>query len=398
MHVRFVDLQAQAAAIGEERLRAVSSALARTDWILGEEVGLFEQEFAEYCETQFAIGVDSGTSALELALRAVGVGPGDEVITAANTFIATVLAIAHTGADVRLVDVRADTATIDSDEIAAAVTPRTKAIVPVHLYGRIADMDAISKIAAEHELVVIEDACQAHGARYNGQRAGALGHAAAFSFYPAKNLGACGDAGAVVTSDPEIDDAVRLLRNYGQREKYHHETVGFNRRLDTIQAAILRVKLRHLDSWNARRIESAAAYSELLEGANVIVPAPARDASHVWHLYVVESAQRDALRAGLGELGIETGIHYPIPIHMQEACQDLGYAPGSFPISERLAGRILSLPMFPELTRGQLEYVATHLRQFAESDLTRALTERLDEASDVTDEARVGEAQQPQEA
>ena len=364
------------------------------NWILGAEVELFEREFADYCEADFAIGVDSGTSALELALRAIGVGPGDEVITAANTFIATALAIAHTGATVRLVDVRPDTATIDPDEIAAAVTQRTKAIVPVHLYGRVAEMDAILAIAAEQGLAVIEDACQAHGARYGGRRAGTLGTASAFSFYPAKNLGACGDAGAVVTNDPEVDDAVRLLRNYGQREKYRHEVIGFNCRLDTIQAAILRVKLRHLDAWNARRIESAAAYTDLLAHAQVVTPAHAERAMHVWHLYVIESDARDALRDGLQEHGVDTGVHYPIPIHMQPACRSFGYSAGSFPVAERLAGRILSLPLFPELTRAQIEYVAERVRELSERDLSGALGERATDATRAAETGRVGAPQQ----
>ncbi len=376
MHVRFVDLQAQSAAIGPELQRAVSDVLARTDWILGAEIDQFEQEFAAYCETEYAIGVDSGTSALELALRAVGVGPGDEVITAANSFIATALAITHTGADVRLVDVCPGTATIDPDEIARAVTPRTKAIVPVHLYGRVAEMHTVLAIAARHGLAVIEDACQAHGARYNGRRAGSLGIAAAFSFYPAKNLGACGDAGAVVTNDPEIDRAVRLLRNYGQSEKYHHEIAGFNRRLDTIQAAILRAKLRHLDGWNASRVASAATYSELLRGSNVVPPSPVAQAEHVWHLYVIESGERDLLREALSARGVETGVHYPVPIHLQAAYRSLGCPAGSFPVSERLAGRILSLPMFPEITRAQVEHVAALVHELAEPDLTRTLVER----------------------
>ena len=390
MRVRFVDLQAQTAAIGAEVQQVVAAALERTDWILGAEVDLFEREFADYCEADFAIGVDSGTSALELALRAVGVGPGDEVITAANTFIATALAITHTGADVRLVDVCPDTATIDPDEIISALSSRTKAIVPVHLYGRVAEMDAVLAIAAQHGLAVVEDACQAHGARLGGRRAGTLGTASAFSFYPAKNLGACGDAGAVVTNDPDIDEAVRLLRNYGQREKYHHELVGFNRRLDTIQAAILRVKLRHLDGWNACRIASAAAYSELLAGSNVALPGRAASAAHVWHLYVIESAQRDALREGLSARGIETGVHYPVPIHLQKAYESLGYPAGSFPVAERLAGRILSLPMYPELTRTQVEYVAVRVSELAQPDLASALVERAGAVARVDAPSRAG--------
>lgn len=358
MPVRFVDLEAQRDSLGDQVQQAAIEALSRTDWILGSEVELFEQEFAGYCDAHFAIGVDSGTSALELALRAVGVGEGDEVITAANTFIATAFAIAHAGGSIRLADVSPETSTIDPDAVEAAVTERTKAIVPVHLYGRPAEMDALQEIADRHGLAIVEDACQAHGARYKGRRAGSLGTAAAFSFYPSKNLGACGDGGAVVTSDPEVAESLRLLRNYGQREKYRHEIVGFNRRLDTIQAAILRVKLRHLDAWNASRARHAERYSELLAGSGVELPASAASGEHAWHLYVIASSERDRIQSGLSELGIQTGIHYPVPIHLHEACSYLGYQRGSFPVAERQAETILSLPMFPELTSAAVAHVA----------------------------------------
>jgi dTDP-4-amino-4,6-dideoxygalactose transaminase len=286
------------------------------------------------------------------------VGEGDEVVTAADTFIATALAISHAGAMPVLVDVDPQTANIDPRALERAIGPRTRAVVAVHLYGQPADMDAVRDVADAHGLLVVEDACQAHGARYRGRRTGSLGDAAAFSFYPAKNLGAFGDGGAVVTSDPSLAASVRTLRDYGQRRKHEHVVRGFNRRLDTLQAAFLRVKLRHLDGWNARRREHAAAYSALLEPAGLAPPRPPDDVEPVWHLYVVEVHDRDGLRAALADRGIQTGIHYPVPVHLQEAYADLGLGAGSFPVTERRAARILSLPMYPELEPAQIELVA----------------------------------------
>jgi dTDP-4-amino-4,6-dideoxygalactose transaminase len=329
--------------------------------VLGADVSAFEVEFAEYCGVRHAIGVDSGTSALELALLAFGVGPGDEVITAANTFVATTFAIAHTGARPVLVDVDPVTYTMEASAVAAALTSRTRAIVPVHLYGQCADMGPIVSLARERGLVVVEDGCQAHGARYQGRRAGSLGDAAAFSFYPAKNLGAAGDGGMVVASDDAIADRVRLLRNYGQRTKYDSEILGFNRRLDTLQAAMLRVKLAFLDGWNESRRAHAARYHAALEGTEVVRPMARDGDEHVWHLYVVRVPCRDAVRRRLAERDIDTGIHYPIPIHLQAAHRDLGYAPGDFPVAERLAREVLSLPMYPELPDDAPERVAEAL-------------------------------------
>ena len=280
--------------------------MRRTDYILGKDVALFEEEFAAYCETKYAIGVDSGTSALELILRAYGIGPGDEVITQANTFIATTFAISYCGATPVLVDIDPETQGIDVSLIEAAITPRTKVIMPVHLFGHPVDMDPIMDIADRHGLIVIEDACQAHGARYKGKRAGSIGHAAAFSFYPAKNLGAYGDGGGIVTNDGLIDTSLRLLRNYGQAQKYHHDLLGYNRRLDTLQAAVLRVKLRHLDKWNAARREHAALYDRLLAGSEVVAPVVADYAEPVWHLYVVRTSDRAGLQKHLSERGIST--------------------------------------------------------------------------------------------
>ena len=360
-----VDLHAQHAALADELSDAVRGAFERGDWILGEDVAAFEDEFAAYCATRHAIGTDSGLSALELALRAFGIGPGDEVITAANTFVATALAISQAGATPVLVDVDSDTYAIEPSLVEEAVTARTQAIVPVHLYGQMADMDAILDVAARHGLLVIEDACQAHGARLWGRRAGSFGHAAAFSFYPSKNLGACGDGGIVVTSDDGAADAIRVLPNYGQREKYHHVVKGFNRRLDTLQAALLRVKLRRLDEWNAARRRYADLYERLLGDADVVAPVTAAGAEHVWHLYVVRVAERDALRSYLDRCGIATGIHYPVPVHLQAAYADLGYGAGAFPVSERYAGQIVSLPMYAELDEASVERVAGAVAEFA---------------------------------
>jgi dTDP-4-amino-4,6-dideoxygalactose transaminase len=364
LQVPFVDLAAQYATIVEEINEAILKVVHGTNFILGWDVGLFEKEFAAFCEAEYAVGVDSGTSALELTLRAYGIGPGDEAITAANTFIATALAISYTGATPVLVDVDPQTYTIDVSEMGRAITARTKAIIPVHLYGHPADMDPILEIAQQHGLVVIEDACQAHGAKYKGKRVGSLGHAAAFSFYPAKNLGAYGDGGMVITNDERVAESVRMLRDYGQREKYHHELQGYNRRLDTLQAAVLRVKLQHLGAWNAARRQRAQLYSELLSHCPVVVPVDADYAETVYHLYVIRVENRDKLRAYLHDKGIATGIHYPIPIHLQPAYRDLGYEKGSFPVTEEYAGQILSLPMYAELTPGLVEYVVEAIRDF----------------------------------
>lgn len=356
--VPFVDLAAQYSAIAEEINRASMSVMRKADFILGRDVALFEEEFADFCEARHAVGVDSGTSALELALRACGIGPGDEVITAANTFIATAFAISYCGATPVLVDIDPHAYTLDPAQLERAISPRTKAVIPVHLYGHPADMEAIGEIAARRGLVVIEDACQAHGARYKGKRVGSLGHAAAFSFYPAKNLGAYGDGGIVVTNDKQIAESIRMLRDYGQREKYHHILQGYNRRLDTLQAAVLRVKLRHLEAWNNLRRQHAALYTQLLTKSDLVLPREARYANSVWHLYVIRTQERDARKAALAEQGIAAGIHYPIPIHLQPAYRALGYEEGSFPITERYARQILSLPMYPELTPRLVEQVS----------------------------------------
>jgi dTDP-4-amino-4,6-dideoxygalactose transaminase len=362
LRLPFVDLRAQRIALDGALERACVGALHSGDYILGAEVAAFEEEFARYCGVRHAVGVASGTSALELALRALEVGPGDEVITAANTFVATTLAIAQTGARPVLADVDPLTYTIDPRSVATAITSRTRAIVPVHLYGQCAEMGPILDVARDHGLAVVEDACQAHGALYQGRRAGSFGDAAAFSFYPSKNLGAAGDAGMIVTDDDALAEMVRLLRNYGQREKYHSDLRGQNSRLDTLHAALLRVKLPRLDGWNEARRVHAARYQQVLWGLPVALPAVRPGSEHVWHLFVVRVPRRDAVRALLAEQGVETGIHYPVPVHLQPAHSDLAYRPGDFPISERNARDILSLPMYPEMPAWAPERVAEALR------------------------------------
>ena len=362
MSVPFMDLSRMHDPLRPALDAAMAAVIDRNAYLLGEEVKQFEHAFAAYCETAHAVGLDTGTSALELALRAWSIGPGDEVITAPNSFIATASGIAFTGATPVFVDIDPRTYTINVEQIEAAITPRTKAIVPVHLYGQPADMDPIRAIAAAHGLKVLEDACQAHGARYQGRRCGSLGDAAAFSFYPAKNLGAFGDGGALVTNDEATAQQVRMLRNYGQEEKYHHLFLAYNRRLDTLQAAVLQVKLPELDAWNAARRQVAAWYEELLAGASVITPPTAAYAEHVYHLYVIRCADREALSAQLQAAGVGWGLHYPVPIHLQEAYAYLGLGRGSFPEVERACAGLISLPMFPRMTREEAEQVADAVR------------------------------------
>lgn len=367
LHVPLVDLAAQYRTIAGQIETAINDVLTSADFILGKQVHQFEDAFAHFCEADYAVGVDSGLSALELALRAYGIGSGDEVITAANTFIATVLAISHAGARPVLVDIDPQTYNMDVSKLEGAITNRTKAIMPVHLYGQPVDMDPLLNIARIHNLIVIEDACQAHGARYKEKRVGSLGHAAAFSFYPGKNLGAYGDGGILVTNDSRIAESVRVLRNYGQREKYHHIIRGYNRRLDNLQAAILNIKLGSLDEWNAARREHAQLYHDLLSGPGIVTPIESDDMESVWHLYVIRTQHRDSLKAHLTEQGVNVGIHYPIPIHLQPAYQDLGYQKGDFPITESYAEQILSLPMYPECHPDLIEYVAEVVNDFVGS-------------------------------
>ncbi|MGQ9896458.1 MAG: DegT/DnrJ/EryC1/StrS family aminotransferase [Acidobacteriota bacterium] len=364
MQIPFVDLQAQYRSLQDELNAAVLAVMQQCNFILGKEVTDFERAFADYVGTQYCVGVASGLDALRLALEALGIGPGDEVIVPAHTFIASALAVSAVGARPVLVEVDEASFNIDPARIEAAITPRTKAIMPVHLYGQPADMDPILNLARQYSLRVIEDASQAHGARYRGRRVGALGDAGCFSFYPGKNLGAYGDAGGLVTNDAVLAEKVRFLRNYGQEVKYKHVVKGYNLRLDTLQAAVLGVKLRYLDTWNARRAAHAAAYTHALEGVGDLQLPRVITGDHVFHLYVIRTQQRDALQAHLNRQGIATVIHYPIPIHLQAAYADLGYTHGTFPITERLSGEILSLPMYAELTAEQQNYVTAAVKNF----------------------------------
>jgi dTDP-4-amino-4,6-dideoxygalactose transaminase len=363
--VSFVDLKRQYAAIREEIDAAVLETVSATQYILGPDVTAFEAEWAARCGVEQCVGVSSGTAALALAYEVVGIGPGDEVIAPANTFIATVLPLPRLGAKVVLVDCD-EFGQLDVEEAARAITPRTKAIAGVHLYGHPCNADAIRALCNEHSLVFVEDAAQAHGAAYNARPCGSLGDIAAFSFYPGKNLGAFGDAGCVTTDDPELAERIRVLRDLGQRAKYEHVALGGNERLDTIQAAVLRVKLRHLDEWNALRRAHAASYTRLLEHA-VDVPRTADWAEPVWHLYVIRSENRDEVREALADGGVATGLHYPLPLHLQPALRMLGHREGDFPATEEWARTLLSLPMFPELTAAEIDHVAAIVKRVAAS-------------------------------
>ena len=356
--IPYADLRRQYRAIKPEIDEAVLRVLDSTQFILGEEVVAFEREFAAYCGTADAIGVNSGTSALHLALLAAGIGPGDEVITVPFTFVATAAAIVYAGATPVFVDIDPETFTMAPAAIEQAITSRTKAIMPVHLYGQAADMDPILDIARRRGLVVIEDAAQAHGATDKGRPCGSIGAMAAFSFYPGKNLGAYGEGGAVVTSDPALAKKIRVMRSWGEERRYEHSVKGFNYRMDGIQGAVLRVKLRHLDAWTDARRARAADYARAFAGTGIATPVERPDCRHVYHVYAVRLSQRDSTRAALQAAGIQTGVHYPIPIHLQPAHADLGYGPGDFPVSEQAAAQVLSLPIFPEMTVEQVEQVA----------------------------------------
>lgn len=361
--IPFVDLKAQYYSIKDEIDRAIANVLESCQFVLGKEVATFEEEFAAYCQTHHAIAVNSGTSALHLALLASGVGPGDEVITVPFTFVATVAAICYTGAKPIFVDINPRSFTMDVTQIEKAITKRTKAILPVHLYGQPADMDPILEMAKHHNLLVIEDAAQAHGAEYKGKRVGGLGDMGCFSFYPGKNLGAYGEGGMVVTNNPDYARSIRMLRDWGQDRKYYHDLKGYNYRLEGMQGAILRVKLRHLEAWTEARRAHARRYNELLAGNGVRTPEEMPFARHVYHIYAVRTPQREALQRALSEKGIQTGIHYPIPVHLQKAYADLGYQSGDFPHSERAANEVLSLPMYPELSDENIEIVSAAVRE-----------------------------------
>ncbi len=361
MNIPLIELTTQHQQLRSEINTAIQSVLERGDFILGQDVSKLEEEFAAYCGTKYAVGVDSGLAALELSLRALGVGPGHEVIVPAHTFTATAAAVTFTGATPVFVDVDPQTMTIDVDRIEDAITSRTKAVLPVHLYGLPADMHMILGVAEKYNLVVVEDACQAHGAMYKGHRVGGLGNAAGFSFYPTKNLGGCGDGGMVTTNDQRVAETVRALRNCGQRVKNIHELHPFNHRLDSLQAAILRVKLNYLDTWIAARRRLAALYNKSLSNTDVVVPAELPGYQHVYHLYVIRSPKRDILQSHLKEQGIGTAVHYPSPVHLQPFYSNGIDRHGQYPISERICSEILSLPMYPEMTEEQVEIVATEI-------------------------------------
>lgn len=360
--VPYLDLKAQYASIREDVLQALADVCESTRFAQGPPTLQFEREFAAYCGVKHCITVNSGTSALHLAMRCLDIGPGDEVITVPFTFIATAWAISYVGARPVFVDIDPARRTLDPRQLEAAITPRTKAIMPVHLFGMPAEMDAINAIAAKHGLPVVEDAAQAHGARFKGKGVGQFGCLAAFSFYPGKNLGAYGEGGALVTNDDGFAARARSLREHGSRERYYHDEIGYNYRMDSFQGAVLGIKLKRLDAWNAARRERAQRYDELLAGTSVTPPATFADSECVWHCYVIETRNRDAVRQRLTEAGIETGIHYPVPLHLQKVYKELGYKPGDFPVSEQVAKGCLSLPIYPEMTENQLSAVATKLR------------------------------------
>jgi dTDP-4-amino-4,6-dideoxygalactose transaminase len=362
--IPFVDLKAQYRSIKPEIDAAIGHVLETAQFALGSEVAAFEKEFAAYCGVEHAIGVNSGTSALHLALLAAGIGPGDEVLTSPFTFVATVAAIFYTGARPIYADIDPRSFTLDPAKLEAAITPRTKAIIPVHLYGQCADMDPILALAKRRGLRVIEDAAQAHGARYHGKRAGSFGELGCFSFYPGKNLGAYGEGGCIVTNDAALAQHMRMLRDWGQPERYVHKFRGYNYRLEGIQGAILRVKLRKLDGWNDARRARAAEYAKLLAGSSVVVPETMAWGEPVFHVYAVRTKARAALQKHLGERQIQNGIHYPFPVHLQEAYADPAYPAGSFPLAEAAANEVLSLPMFAEMTSEQVAEVAKAIQDF----------------------------------
>lgn len=364
MHVPFLNLKALHDPLRPELSAAIEEVIDANAFAGGPFVTRFEQDFATYCGTQHAIGLGSGTEALWLVLIALGVGPGDEVITVPSTFMATAEAITFCGATPVFVDIEERTYTMDPARLEAAITAKTKAIIPVHLFGQVADMDPILEIAKRRGLWVIEDACQAHGAEYKGKKAGAIGIAGCFSFYPGKNLGALGEAGAVVTNDTRLKEQIEMLRDHGQRKKYYHAVVGWNARMDGIQGAVLRVKLKHLEAGNTARRKHAAHYDRLLTGQpGICLPVEASERKHVYHLYPIRTQRRDAVIEMMAAAGIHCGIHYPIPVHLQEAYQGLKLGRGAFPISERCADEFVSLPMFPELSGEQIEAVAAELKK-----------------------------------
>lgn len=367
MNVPFIDLKTQNRSLKSEILPLWEEILDSAGFIGGEHVISFEKEFAKACSVDHAVAVNSGTDALRFIFMALGMKEGDEVITVPNTFIATTEAISQAGGRIAFVDINPETYNIDPLKIESAITSKTKGIVPVHLYGQTADMDAILTIAEKHGLWVVEDACQAHLAEYKGRKAGSMGIASGFSFYPGKNMGACGEGGAVTTNDKNLAAKIRMLRDHGQSRKYHHEIEGYNGRCDALQAAALRVKLKHLPAWNEARRKNARRYFELLQGTDgIVLPKVGKNSLHIFHLFVIQVDERDIVQEALREVAIQTGLHYPIPLHLQKAYKHMGLTTGSFPVAEACAKRLLSLPMFPELTEDQIERVSSGLKKIVE--------------------------------
>jgi dTDP-4-amino-4,6-dideoxygalactose transaminase len=363
MKIPFVDLKALHSEIKADLCEVFDRVLNNSTFVLGPEVLRFEQEFAAYCGTEHCVAVNTGTAAIHLVLAALGIGPGDEVITVPHTFIATAEAITAVGGRPIFVDINPVSFTMDPALLEAAITSKTRAIIPVDLYGQVADMDPILEIANRYRIPVIEDACQAHGAEYRGRKAGAFGVAGCFSFYPGKNLGACGEGGAVTTNDADLAQRIRLWRDHGSSKRYEHVFPGLNMRMEGIQGGILSVKLKHLDRWNDQRRQAAAEYDKALADTGIEVPVEMDYSRHVYHLYVIQSDNRDALRQQLSDVGIESGLHYPIPLHLQEAYRFLGYKQGDFPVTERVKSRILSLPMYPGIDSKSVERVASEVRE-----------------------------------
>ena len=359
--IPYLDLPAQYRTLRSEVLTALEQVCESTSFAQGRATADFEAKFAAYCGVDHCVSLNSGTSALHLALRCLDVGPGDEVVTVSMTFIATAWAISYVGATPVFVDIDPVRRTLNPDKLEAAITSRTKAIIPVHLYGMPAEMDRILAIADQHELPVIEDAAQAHGARYRGRRVGQFGQIACFSFYPSKNLGAYGEGGALTTNDASIAQRARSLRDHAQSQKYLHDEIGYNYRMDSFQGAVLAIKLKHLDEWNKARIDCARQYAELLKASSYKLPAHISDSECVWHCYVIETLERDRVRAALQDVGIQSAVHYPVPIHLQKAYAHLGYGSGDLPVTEALCERCLSLPIYPELSKGKISHVASVL-------------------------------------
>jgi dTDP-4-amino-4,6-dideoxygalactose transaminase len=363
MKIPFVDLKSLHSEIKDDLREVFDRVLDNSTFVLGPEVQGFEKEFAAYCGTEHCVAVNTGTAAIHLVLASLGIGPGDEVITVPHTFIATAEAITAVGARPVFIDIDPVTLTMDASLLEAAITNKTRAIIPVDLYGQVADMDPILEIANRHGIPVVEDACQAHGAEYKGCKAGSFGVAGCFSFYPGKNLGACGEGGAVTTNDADLAQRIRLWRDHGSSKRYEHVFPGLNMRMEGIQGGILSVKLKHLDRWNNQRREAAAAYDKALADTGIEIPVEMDYGRHVYHLYVIQSDNRDALRQQLSDAGIETGLHYPTPLHLQEAYRSLGHKLGDFPITEKVKSRILSLPIYPGIRPEAVERVAAELRE-----------------------------------